>query len=57
MKSEPSTPSPPQVLNHNAPSGHLFGTPPIDEGIGLDDTHAYFMEDTKKPQVSITLFN
>ena len=29
-----------------APSGGMFGTPPVDEGIELDETGAYFSEDT-----------
>ena len=36
----------------------MFGTPPIDEGIELDDTHAYFMDDdssAKRMRVSFSL--
>ena len=44
-KSDSGTPSPPQIMSVNVPPAQLFGTPPIDEGIELDDTHAYFMDD------------
>ncbi len=57
VKSEPSTPSPPQLLSTSAPQGgaQVFGTPnSVDEGIGLDDTHDYFTEDLapKRKRVS-----
>ena len=46
-KSEPNTPSPPNILSlaSSAPASAMFGTPPIDEGIELDETNDYFNEE------------
>ena len=48
------TPSPPQLSTSAPVVGTLFGTPPVDEGIELDETSAYFADDVapRKRRVS-----
>ncbi|CAH1774227.1 unnamed protein product [Owenia fusiformis] len=51
-----STPSPPftQNLSESAPPERLFMTSSLDEGIELDDTHAYFSEPNKAKKSKIS---
>lgn len=42
------SPSPPAPVSGSAPSGTVFGTSPIDEGIVVDDTSAFFEDSSPR---------